>query len=800
MRMRLRRLFAVFLLAVFALSVDGSDPRSKAPGNVRPPVPSNRVVDGGRPDPGTDPSPDGRANLAAGAGSTPATVPRPRLIPVPNVNPSVTITVDAGANRHAIDPRIYGLAWATPAQLADLGATINRWGGNAVSSYNWAFSTANRCKDYYFENQPDPLAEAGDGSNGQSADDFIGPTLAAGAQPIMTIPMMGMLPIDRSIRCGYSIAKYGAQDDSDPFRPDCGNGKSGGLRLLNVNNPADTSVVYPSSHQANWISHIVATFGSASTTGVRYYALDNEPVLWSFDHWDVHPNGSTYDEVWGKMAEYGAAIKAVDPGALLTGIEEWGWSGYFNSGLDAENYGTPSQNADRLAHGNVAYAEWLLQQARTYEQTHGQRVLDIATLHFYPQGDLAGHYEFSDADDDLTQQLRNRSTRSLWDPNYVNESWIGGTGINGGVVQLIPLLRGWTNTDYPGTKIGITEYNWGDEAHINGGTAQADILGIFGRENLDLGVRWTTPDSTSLAYKAFKIYRNYDGSHSHFGDQSVSAIAPDPDNLSTFAALRSSDGALTVVVVAKAGTTPVTLNLANFTPSAAAHRWQLDSGNAIVHEADVALAGSSLTISAPAQSITLLVIPGSYLNAPTGVVAAATSTSATHITWSSVPTALTYQVYRSSLNGAYAAIGSATAGTMYDDSGLSPSTTYLYEVRAIAGSVSSGLSAPDSATTIMFTDDLLSAGIAIKAVHITELRTAVNAMRAAAGLTLPTYTDTNPAGVPVKALHLVQLRMALDQARATLGLAPMVYADPALTPGSTLVKAAHIQALRNGVK
>jgi hypothetical protein len=158
-------------------------------------------------------------------------------------------------------------------------------------------------------------------------------------------------------------------------------------------------------------------------------------------------------------------------------------------------------------------------------------------------------------------------------------------------------------------------------------------------------------------------------------------------------------------------------------------------------------------------------------------------------------------VYRSSLNSAFTPIGPGpTAGTMYDDSGLAADTTYLYEVRAMSASISSSLSAPDPATTTIFTDDPAAAGITVKAVHITQLRTAVNAMRAAAGLTAQTFTDAAPAGLPVKALHFVQLRMALDQARATLGLDPIVYTDPALTSGVRLVKAVHIQALRNGVK
>ena len=789
--MPVSRSFALVTLAFFSLAAAGSDPGSHS-GTAPSRVPSPRPADGG-PNPETNPSSDAR-----GVSSTNAAV---HLVPVSQVNPAAVIAVDAGANRHSIDPRIYGLAFATTAQLADLGATINRWGGNATSRHNWAISTTNRCKDYFFENIPDTVS-SGDGSNGKAGDDFIGPVLTAGAQPIMTIPMMGILPKDRTIRCGYSIAKYGAQDAADPFQLDCGSGKSvAHNRLLNINDPADTSATYPASHQANWVQHIVSTFGPASTTGVRYYALDNEPVLWSFDHWDVHPNGSTYDEVWGKMAQYGAAIKAVDPGAQLSGIEEWGWSGYFDSGLDAET----GNNADRVAHGNVPYAEWLLQQARTYEQTNGQRILDIAAVHFYPQGDNAGHYEFSSPDDTTgpTQLLRNRSTRSLWDPNYVDASWIGGTGIDGGHVRLIPRLKEWTSTNYPGTKNAITEYNWGAEGHINGATAQADILGIFGREGLDIGVRWTTPATNSFAYNAFKIYRNYDAAHSGFGDQSISATAPDPDTVATFASLRSSDGAMTVMVIAKSltGTTPVTVNLANFTPSGAAQRWQMDStvSGAIVRQADVVLAGSSIGITVPAQSITLLVIPGSSLAAPSNVVATATSTSGTHVTWSAVPGAVSYQVYRSSLHSAFAPVGGATAGTSYDEAGLSADTTFLYEVRASSASISSSLSAPDPATTILFADDPASAGIPVKAQHITQLRTAVNAMRAAAGLAAQTFTDAAPLGLPVQALHLVQLRVALDQARATI-LAPIIQPDPSLTPRVMPVKATHIQALRNGVK
>src|SRR5207244_4513414 len=155
---------------------------------------------------------------------------------------------------------------------------------------------------------------------------------------------------------------------------------------------------------------------------------------------------------------------------------------------------------------------------------------------------------------DAMQDLRNESTRSLWDPNYVDKSWINNT------VRLIPRLKEWVANDYPGTHIGITEYNWGAENHINGATAQADILGIFGREGLDMAARWTTPDPSTPTYKAMKMYRNYDANKSSFGDTSIPATGPNPDNVSVFAAERSVDGALTIMVISKylSGTTPAT--------------------------------------------------------------------------------------------------------------------------------------------------------------------------------------------------------------------------------------------------
>jgi len=78
------------------------------------------------------------------------------------------------------------------------------------------------------------------------------------------------------------------------------------------------------------------------------------------------------------------------------------------------------------------------------------------------------------------------------------------------------------------------------------------------------------------------------------------------------------------------------------------------------------------------------------------------------------------------------------------------------------------------------------------------MRTAVNAVRALAGLAAATFTDPASPGVIVKAVHITQLRSALDQARSALGLSSGGWTDT-VAPGA-VIKAIDFQEIRNRVK
>jgi hypothetical protein len=173
-------------------------------------------------------------------------------------------------------------------------------------------------------------------------------------------------------------------------------------------------------------------------------------------------------------------------------------------------------------------------------------------------------------------------------------------------------MKAWVADNYPGTRLAITEYNWGALGYMNGALAQADILGIFGREGLDLATLWSPPDIADPGTFAFRMYRNYDGAGSGFGDIGILAASDDQETVAIYAAIRSSDGALTVMLINKTGDQrlcPVVLS--NFQPSsqAALYRYSTADLTAIAHLPDLSIEANEFIAELPAASITLAVIP-----------------------------------------------------------------------------------------------------------------------------------------------------------------------------------------------
>lgn len=534
----------------------------------------------------------------------------------------LVLSVNAASGRKTISPYIYGLHYTTKEFAAEIKLPVRRWGGNDTTRYNWLANISNNGYDYYFENNRNITSDL-------TADQFIQRDNDTGTRTLLTLPMIGWVAKDDDTACGFSVTKYNytpkpypdGKPAVDEFRTKCGSGitgfPNGTTAFYRPTDPKDTSIEAPPAFVQNWVQHLV-TVRAQSSGQPLFYALDNEPDLWNSTHADVHPDPLSYDEFKQRTLAYAPAIRAADPNAKILGPVSFGWSGFFYSALDLSEAAKNGYTSypDREAHGNIPFVAWYLQQMRASEQATKKRPIDYLDLHFYPQNGV----DLRDAGDAAMQALRLRSTRALWDPTYRDESWIGGDDQPEDMryVRLIPRMHAWVDANYPGTKLAITEYNWGGLEHINGALAQADILGIFGREGVDLATLFDSPFGDG-SFKpnlpgafAFRMYRNYDGKGSMFGDTSVQATSSAQDKLAVYAAQRGSSGALTVMVINKTnGTLRGKVNLAGFqsATNANVYRYSATKLTSIEHLAAQAVGSSGFTADFPANSITLFEIP-----------------------------------------------------------------------------------------------------------------------------------------------------------------------------------------------
>ena len=184
---------------------------------------------------------------------------------------------------------------------------------------------------------------------------------------------------------------------------------------------------------------------------------------------------------------------------------------------------------------------------------------------------------------------------------------------------------------------------------------------------------------------------------------------------------------------------------------------------------------------------------------PTGVEAHATSSTQVAVSWTVVAGATSYEIWRRD-PGATSFVKRGTSATTPFNDTATANNAYLYRVRAVGATGTSGDSAYDLATTVIFTEDPLVGGTTvIKAIHLAELRTAVNAVRAQVPAQGPaTVTDAASPGVVVKAVHITELRSALDAEMSLLSLTTGGWTD-AVANGVT-VKAIHFQQIRDRVK
>lgn len=199
----------------------------------------------------------------------------------------------------------------------------------------------------------------------------------------------------------------------------------------------------------------------------------------------------------------------------------------------------------------------------------------------------------------------------------------------------------------------------------------------------------------------------------------------------------------------------------------------------------------------PISATREVVVYGGAFGAPIAL-SATVRNGVADVQWTPLTGVARYDLYRrSTFDGSWELVTNTTRARI--NANITAGTTREWSVipRSTNNNNAGARSATDLATNVTFTDDPAAVATRIRAVQLNELRTAVNALRTFARLPAFTFTDSLSTGFAVKALHITQLRTALAEARSAIGK-PVTFGES--VAAGTRSKATHLEEIRNGVR
>ncbi len=482
---------------------------------------------------------------------------------------ATTIVIDATHSR-PISPYIYG-ANDPDWDKSHTPFTLARLGGNRMTAYNWETNASNAGNDYRFQS---------DGYMGESNEPgwtlrtFLEKAQSHGAAAMVTIPTAGYVSADK---------KGDGDVRKTPNYLETRFYKSLPKKPGKLIYPPDTTdrVVYQDECAA-WLDKI------KSPKTPLWFMLDNEPDLWSSTHNEIWTRKPTYADIIENNITFATALKAVAPKDLIFGPANYGWQGFrtFQGASDA---------------GGRDFLDVYLAAMHDAEKKAGKRLLDVLDVHWYPEARGNGKRITEDSGN---EDARIQAPRSLWDPTYVEDSWIVQT-LGGKPIALLPRILKQIDANYPGTRLSISEYDYGGKNDISGTIAQADVLGIFGRYGLFAACNWGISAEKPAQLAGFNAFVNFDGKGSKFGGKELNVTGESAASDSVYAAL---DGTrLTIVAINKTHSAiPLHFDVKGFRGQSA--KAYVRAGDAFSHpvKQDCSVAGGGVDFEAPALSVTTI--------------------------------------------------------------------------------------------------------------------------------------------------------------------------------------------------
>ena len=420
----------------------------------------------------------------------------------------MNITIDLAGEKKEISPYIYGINhYGNESIYKQVTATALRQGGNRMTAYNWENNASNAGSDW-LHSSDNNLTDSNDPADcvqtlsKDAADNNIGYKLA-------TLQLAGYVAAD----------KKGSVSEAEAAPSDRWNE----VVLTKGSAFADTPDLTDGKvYMDEYVNYIVNKLGDAdSATGIQGYSLDNEPALWHHTHSRMHPNPVTVEELRDKSIEMAKAVKAVDPKAEVFGPALYGYTAFDH--LADDEYSDEWEQV-KAAGGYHWYLDSYLDDMKKASDEAGTRLLDVLDIHYYSESAR------NNAED------RVQSVRTLYEEGFVENSWIGQWCMEN--VPILPTVQKSIDTYFPGTKLAISEYNYGGGNDLSGTIAEAETLGCFADAGVYLACLW---DSAPYIFSGINLYTNYDGNGGHFGDTLVPTKTDDVSLASSYAAINGDD-------------------------------------------------------------------------------------------------------------------------------------------------------------------------------------------------------------------------------------------------------------------
>ncbi len=501
---------------------------------------------------------------------------------------TVDMRIDLTREVKPISRYIYGVNQKLDGPFAH--CTLTRSGGNRMSAYNWTNNASNAGSDWQFQN--DNLLGSDD-TPGGAVIGAIENARDHQAGIVLTVPMIGYVAADKN--GGGDVRNSGADYLKTRFRESLP--KKGAAFTIKPD-PKSTRVF-----QDEFVNWVKTKYPYGQTDGQKpiFFSLDNEPDLWASTHKAVHPDPLTYAEIVKRTIDYASAIKDVSPKSLVFGPVSYGWQGY----VDLQK--APDANGRD-------FHEFYLDELAKAEKSHKRRLLDVFDVHWYPEAQGGGVRIVTPDSKPEIAAARMQAPRSLWDSTYMEKSWITQWSTKG-PIDLLHRLKTKIDKHYPSTKLAITEYNYGGGGDISGAIAQADVLGIFGREGLFAACEWPMAKDESFIAAAFEMFTNFDGKGASFGDTSVFADTGDVAQTSIHASIDSRHKGHIIFVAINKSANPVkaTIRLRHCAPMKVIEAFELTadkSGKPRRTNASLTKdsASTELTRTLPAYSVSTIVL------------------------------------------------------------------------------------------------------------------------------------------------------------------------------------------------